>query len=59
MKILYCLKELIMISPEEVRAILQEADREKREAMIDTLSEEDAKYFIKCYANFLNRWDDN
>lgn len=35
-----------MISPEEVRAILQEADREKREAMIDTLSEEDAKYFI-------------
>ena len=48
-----------MISPEEVRAILQEADREKREAMIDTFSEEDAKYFIKCYANFLNRWDDN
>lgn len=48
-----------MISPEEVRAILQETDREKREAMIDALSEEEAKDIIKAYANFLRRWDEN
>lgn len=48
-----------MISPEEVRAILQETDREKREAMIDELSEQDAKDIIKAYAGFLRRWDEN
>lgn len=48
-----------MISPEEVQAILQETNREKREAMVDALSEEEAKYIIKAYANFLRRWDDN
>ena len=52
-------KEPIMISPEEVRAILQETDREKREAMIDELSEQDAKDIIKAYAGFLRRWDEN
>lgn len=52
-------KEPIMISPEEVRAILQETDREKREKMVDALSEQDAKDIIKAYANFLRRWDEN
>lgn len=47
-----------MISVEDVSAILREPDREKREGMIDALSEEEAKYILKCYANFLNRWDD-
>lgn len=48
-----------MISPEEVREILQETDREKREKMVDALSEQDAKDIIKAYANFLRRWDEN
>ena len=48
-----------MISPEEVKAILQETDREKREKMVDALSEQDAKDIIKAYANFLRRWDEN
>lgn len=47
-----------MISAEELSAIFHEPDQEKREAMIDALSEEQAKYILKCYANFLNRWDD-
>lgn len=47
-----------MISVEDVAAIFREPDREKREAMIEALSEEEAKYILKCYANFLNRWDE-
>lgn len=47
-----------MISAEDVSAIFREPNREKREEMIDALSEEQAKYILKCYANFLNRWDD-
>lgn len=47
-----------MITAEEVSAIFREPDQEKREAMIDALSEEQAKYILKCYANFLNRWEE-
>lgn len=47
-----------MITAEELSAIFHEPDQEKREAMIDALSEEQAKYILKCYANFLNRWDE-
>lgn len=46
-----------MISAEEVSAIFHEPDQDKRNAMIEALSEEQAKYILKCYANFLNRWD--
>lgn len=52
-------KGACMISPEKVKAILQETDREKREKMVDALSEQDAKDIIKAYANFLRRWDEN
>lgn len=44
-----------MISAEEVAAILHEPDPEKRKSMIDALSEEQAKYIVKCYADFFNR----
>ncbi len=44
-----------MITPEEVYNIFQETDQEKRDALICALSEEDAKYIIKCYADFLRR----
>lgn len=44
-----------MISAEDVFVIFHEPNREKREAMIEALSEEQAKYIIRCYADFLNR----
>ena len=44
-----------MITPEEVYNIFRETDQAKRDAMICALSEEDAKYIIKCYADFLCR----
>lgn len=44
-----------MISAQEVYAIFHEPDQEKRDAMIDALSEEQAKYILKFYGNFLNR----
>lgn len=44
-----------MITPEEVYNIFQETDQVKRDAMIYALSEEDAKYIIKCHADFLRR----
>lgn len=44
-----------MISAEELYIIFHEPDQEKREAMIDALSEEQVKYILKFYANFLNR----
>lgn len=44
-----------MISGEEFYAMLHEPDQEKRDAMIDALSEEEAKYILKCYADFFNR----
>lgn len=47
-----------VISLEEFNAILKEPDREKREAMVDALTEEQAKYIVKSYANFLNRRED-
>lgn len=46
-----------MITPKEVEAIFNERDQGKRDAMIDALSEEDAKYIVKSYADFLHRWD--
>lgn len=47
-----------MISTEDVYAILHEPNQEKRDAMIEALSEEQAKYIVKCYADFLNRWNE-
>lgn len=47
-----------MISSENLVAIFREPDPEKRGEMIDSLPEEEAKYILKCYANFLDRWDD-
>ena len=44
-----------MISVEDFDAILHEPDQEKRNARIDALSEEEAKYFIRCVADFFNR----
>ncbi len=46
-----------MVSSEELRNILEEKDREKRDAMIEALSERDAKDIIKSFADFLRRWD--
>lgn len=46
-----------MITIEEFDAIMRETDCEKREAMVDALSEEDAKYIVKSYVNFLRRND--
>lgn len=46
-----------MVSSEELRNILEEKDREKRDAMIEALSERDAKDIIKSFVDFLRRWD--
>lgn len=44
-----------MISEKDVCAIFHEPNQEKRDAMIEALSEEQAKYIVKCYADFFNR----
>lgn len=48
-------KEAFMISIEEFNAILHEPDQDKRNARIDALSEEEAKYVIKFIMDFFNR----
>ena len=47
-----------MISAKRFLRIMTESDPQKRDAMIDKLTEEDAKYIIKTWLRAMRKGDD-
>lgn len=47
-----------MISRQEIADMIIEKDRKKREAAVDTLTENEAKQALKEILHTMNRWTD-